>query len=205
MAEPTPARCFGEADYPGSDPQARLGVWSSRLAASPRTGSRTMNRVLHALTALPRSQVLLSALLLVALIGGAGYMAPDYSLSVLYLVPIALVAGPLGFRAAIGVSVASAAALFLVELNHSPVETAPLVPYWNAGVHLAFFGVTGGLLAALRREMEREEREARQDPGTGAANRRAFFERLEAELERARRYRAPFSLAVLDQIGRAHV
>lgn len=59
----------------------------------------------------------------------------------------------------------------------------------------------GGLtwtIMALRRSLARERRLARVDDLTGVRNARAFHEAAGAEIERARRYQHPFSVAVVD-------
>src|SRR5438876_11517048 len=53
---------------------------------------------------------------------------------------------------------------------------------------------------ALRRSLARERRLARVDDLTGVRNARAFHEAGGAEIERARRYQHPFSVAV-DDLG----
>jgi len=59
----------------------------------------------------------------------------------------------------------------------------------------------GGLtwtIVALRSSLARERRLARVDDVTGVRNARAFHEAAGAEIERARRYQHPFSVAVID-------
>jgi diguanylate cyclase (GGDEF)-like protein len=59
----------------------------------------------------------------------------------------------------------------------------------------------GGLtwaVMALRRSLARERRLARYDDLTGVRNARAFHEAAGAEIERARRYQHPFSVAAID-------
>jgi len=51
---------------------------------------------------------------------------------------------------------------------------------------------------ALRRSLARERRLARVDDLTGVRNARAFREAAGAEIERARRYQHPFSVAAID-------
>src|SRR2546427_9796424 len=51
---------------------------------------------------------------------------------------------------------------------------------------------------ALRRSLARERRLARVDDLTGLRNARAFHEAAGAEIERARRYQHPFSVAAVD-------
>ena len=61
----------------------------------------------------------------------------------------------------------------------------------------AIVGLTWTILA-LRRSLARERRLARIDEVTGVRNARAFREAAGAEIERARRYQHPFSVAVVD-------
>src|SRR5882762_9213291 len=58
-------------------------------------------------------------------------------------------------------------------------------------------GLTWAILA-LRSSLARERRLARVDDVTGVRNARAFHEAAGAEIERARRYQHPFSVAVVD-------
>ena len=73
----------------------------------------------------------------------------------------------------------------------------------RAGVPIIILGLAaiGGLtwaVMALRRSLARERRLARVDDLTGLRNARAFHEAAGAEIERARRYQHPFSVAAVD-------
>ena len=137
-----------------------------------------MNPVLAELDRAPRILLLLAALVLSAVVSSLGYVAPDWSLSLLYLLPISLVAGPLGLRAALLVSVVSAGGMAISEFQGTLAKLDPMHPWWDTAIHFVFFAITSVLLVRLRGEMAREERLARVDSTTGAANRRAFFELL---------------------------
>jgi len=63
------------------------------------------------------------------------------------------------------------------------------------GVALAAIAALIGVTLALRKSLERERRLARTDDVTGVRNARAFYEAAAAEIERARRYQHPFSVA----------
>jgi diguanylate cyclase (GGDEF)-like protein len=63
---------------------------------------------------------------------------------------------------------------------------------------LAAIGALTWAIMALRRSLARERRLARVDDLTGVRNARAFHEAAGAEIERARRYQHPFSVAVVD-------
>ena len=63
---------------------------------------------------------------------------------------------------------------------------------------LAAIGGLTWAIMALRQSLARERRLARIDDLTGVRNARAFHEAAGAEIERARRYQHPFSVAVVD-------
>ncbi|HEV8379989.1 MAG TPA: GGDEF domain-containing protein [Gemmatimonadales bacterium] len=63
---------------------------------------------------------------------------------------------------------------------------------------LAAIGALTWAIMALRRSLAREQRLARVDDLTGVRNARAFHEAAGAEIERARRYQHPFSVAAVD-------
>jgi len=63
---------------------------------------------------------------------------------------------------------------------------------------LAAIGGLTWAIVALRSSLARERRLARIDDLTGVRNARAFHEAAGAEIERARRYQHPFSVAAID-------
>lgn len=65
-------------------------------------------------------------------------------------------------------------------------------------VALIAIGALTWAIMALRRSLARERRLARVDDLTGVRNARAFHEAAGAEIERARRYQHPFSVAAVD-------
>jgi len=67
---------------------------------------------------------------------------------------------------------------------------------------LAAIGGLTWAIVALRSSLARERRLARIDDLTGVRNARAFHEAAGAEIERARRYQHPFSVAAIDLVSR---
>src|SRR5256885_6711892 len=65
-------------------------------------------------------------------------------------------------------------------------------------IALAAIGALTWAVLALRRSLARERRLARVDDVPGVRNARAFHEAAGAEIERARRYQHPFSVAAVD-------
>lgn len=101
----------------------------------------------------------------------------------------------LPFRAAIA-HLASAGAAYAVILATAQrlAEPAPLAWLSVFGTAAVLCAVVRGLVGVLRES-------ARKDHLTGLANRRHWDERLDEELERARRSRAPLSVLVADLDG----
>lgn len=66
------------------------------------------------------------------------------------------------------------------------------------GIALAAIVALVGVTFALRRALARERRLARTDDVTGVRSARAFHETAAGEIERARRYQHPFSVACVD-------
>ncbi|WP_017302338.1 GGDEF domain-containing protein [Nodosilinea nodulosa] len=121
----------------------------------------------------------------------------DVALSIFYLIPLAIAAWFLGPRMGLFVAFCCTLAWFQADIAAKHAD-AGLLPYWNAAVRFGFFAIINVLLASQRQAYVREQQLARVDDLTGLYNRRFFLELLELELERARRYCQPLTLAYLD-------
>src|SRR5260221_899826 len=80
---------------------------------------------------------------------------------------------------------------------HSAAHLRQWVAYWNAGLRLGVLAILCLCLNALRRALE----SARIDHLTSLPNSRSFEAAAGREIERARRYRRPFTIAYLDVDG----
>ncbi|RZI43435.1 GGDEF domain-containing protein [Herbaspirillum sp. HC18] len=121
----------------------------------------------------------------------------DYSLSLLYLVPVGVSTWYVDKRVGVTFSVISTLA---IELEHlfpaDPIHYGPVL--WQGLVHLCFMLTFVFLLHRIRMALEQQEMFASTDPLTGVLNRRAFLERLNYILRLAGRERIPLSLAYID-------
>ena len=122
----------------------------------------------------------------------------------LYVVPISVLAGELGWRAGVAAG-ALASALTGAWVAIQDVSLGVI----GLPVRVATFvsvGVLAGLQVKRRRALERQREElisklgavATQDQLTGLPNRRAWDERLVQELRRARRSGEPLSVVAID-------
>lgn len=122
----------------------------------------------------------------------------EISFSVFYLLPIALTTWS-GIKYSGAIFSVIAAVFWLIADKHTGhIYSSASIIYWNALVRLIFFFIVNRLLLFIRNLLKEEEIMADIDSLTGVFNSRAFYERLEIELERAKRYKRPFSLAYMD-------
>jgi diguanylate cyclase (GGDEF)-like protein len=146
----------------------------------------------------PRWAVLGVALAFLVTVGVADYVTGrDVNLSVFYVAPIALSTWFVSRQAGLLFAVLSTLTWFLADDMGRPHDQ-PLVPYWNAAVRVGFYAVMVVILAKLRVALAHERNLSREDPTTGIANPRAFFEWGATEVERARRFRRPITVLYID-------
>lgn len=155
--------------------------------------------ILESLGQRSKSFLLTLGFLLAALQSVINYLiGPDIALFIFYLLPVSLVSWLVSRRAAIFVSVASAAGYFLTEQLSGHFDERPLFPYFNGLAQLGAFLFVTYFVSALRRSHQQERELARTDDLTGVINRRSFFEASHQEINRARRHRHPFTVAYMD-------
>ena len=94
-------------------------------------------------------------------------------------------------------------AVVWLSANHLAGESFPniLIPFWNTLTRFGFFFVITLLMAELRDILDKEKKLARTDDLTHVLNRRAFYEAVNYELERVRRYPRPLTMVYFDLDG----
>jgi len=142
---------------------------------------------------------LVIGILLVLLIGSidliTGY---QISFSIFYLIPIMWITWQSGKKSGFFISLLSAIAWLEADLLAEHLYTHPAIPYWNAFMRFGIFVLITYILSILKKSLENEKKLARLDHLTQAANYRSFSEAIFLEIQRAQRYKHPFSLAYLD-------
>ncbi len=140
----------------------------------------------------------LAALLIAGISFVDALSGPEIDLSLLYFMPVALLAWHANWSAAQLAALACGAAWLIADNFADAAYSATLIQYWNAAVRTAGFLIVGFVLAQLRGAAREEHRLARTDPLTGVANSRLFIEFATLECARQHRYYHPLSLAFLD-------
>ncbi len=147
-------------------------------------------------------RVVLTNALIVAVAATDWYSGADVGFTLAYLLPIALAAWYLGRTSTIVVPVVCAAAWLTIDIARDADDPRhPSILLVNLALQLVVFVIFGQLLAALRERLDLEHRLARTDALTGLGNRRDFWDAVETEMERCRRFATPFSVAYLDIDG----
>jgi len=106
---------------------------------------------------LPRSVVILSAFLLVALIGCVDYLTGDYSLLIFYAVPIALAGWRLGRGHALLLALTAGGARLVSDYCS---YAATRFRYWNSLQDMVFLILVGFLVSAVKTLLSDERRRA---------------------------------------------
>lgn len=122
----------------------------------------------------------------------------EFAFSLFYLIPISLVTWVAGRRLGIAASLASAIVWLFTDVAAGHSYLRLIFYVWNFLIELGFFVTVTLLLSALRRALEHERALANTDYLTTAVNSRFFFDMVQKEIDRAQRYKRPFTLAYID-------
>jgi diguanylate cyclase (GGDEF)-like protein len=140
------------------------------------------------------------------IVGVIDYLTgPEISLSLFYLISIFMAAWFVGRRFAFAVSLLGAIIWHIAGYSLGSAHIHPVITYWNTFVRFGFFVITAYLIATIKVRLDTERHYSREDALTGVANVRSFYEKLENEISRARRYKRPLTLAYIDLDDFKHV
>jgi len=141
----------------------------------------------------------ISGILLVAVVGSLNILTGwELDLSLFYILPIAFVTWFLGSMAGFFASFVCTAVWYGIDLSLLHEYSSEFVHYWNTVIRLLFFFLFTFMLNSLKNALERERKLSRIDSLTGVATSRHFYELLELEIARSKRYKRPFTIAYLD-------
>lgn len=151
-----------------------------------------LNRILTFLDRRSRILAALLGLALTALVAALDLeTGPEISISIFYLIPVALVSWVVGRRGGVYMAMLAAAAWLLADVEAGHVYSNVFIPAWNMLVRLGIFLVVALTLSQLRSALEHAEYLANRDPLTGLANRRYLTETAGTWLTSLGRARQP--------------
>jgi diguanylate cyclase (GGDEF)-like protein len=140
-----------------------------------------------------------SCLTILFLIGVVDYITgEEISLSVFYLLPVSLATWRAGRWIGILFCFFAAIVWFFIDLITGHVYSHFIIPYWNAFERLCFFLIVSYHLSKLKNSLMQEKQLARTDTLTGLLNRIAFNDAAQSEIDKARRFKHPFTVAYMD-------
>jgi diguanylate cyclase (GGDEF)-like protein len=151
------------------------------------------------LSRLPRGAIPALTVCGVLIVGTIDYLTGyEASVSLFYLVPVAVGAWYDGRDTAIAIAVLSGISWYIVDMAVGNRYSHPAIGVWNALISLGFFLVYSLLLTALRKNLLTQQSLARTDALTGLSGRRVFEERLSYDLALAHRQGTPVTIAYVD-------
>jgi diguanylate cyclase (GGDEF)-like protein len=147
-----------------------------------------------------------SGLLFTVFIGWLDYITGPYLvLSLFYLFPISAISWFCGRNYGLLSAVLTTIILLTADLMVFVPITPHFIIYWNTLIRSMIFIIVVLGLSQIQKDREyikkdaaREKLSARTDSLTGLANALSFYEILNQEMERARRYNNHFSIAYID-------
>ena len=136
---------------------------------------------------------------IIGLLGILDYVTGnELTLSLFYLIPIALVTWVINRKTGLFMSVISGLTLLGAEIAAGQTYSHPIFYLLNTLVRTSFYVVVVYLVAELQKSRKEEQLAARTDFVTGAVNARYFNELLQMEISRIRRYPHPITLVYVD-------
>ena len=146
-----------------------------------------------------QSFILLVGLLLILFISILDYMTIDnFEFDFFYLLPLFIVTWFISAKAGFTIAVL---AVFSWEIANKILDQTSFswsTDLWNTSIELAIFYSFVYVLSELKHNFRKLEELANEDPLTGVANRRAFNQVADTELNRSRRFGSPFSIVYID-------
>ena len=125
-------------------------------------------------------------------------VGPQLSLTIFYMIPIAMVTWFSGRSIGFLFSILSAFVWLVADLTSGTAYLQPDIPYWNGVIRLGSLLILTFILSALKSTLKQEKEYSRIDFLTGTRNRRYFIELLDMEINRARRYDRSFTVVCID-------
>ncbi len=141
----------------------------------------------------------INSIIMIGLAGLLDYFTgPEIAFSIFYLIPVMSSAWLTKRNFAIVISFLSAITWMIAEITSGRFYSHIAIHFWNTVTMLIFFLIVTLLLERLKTKLNNEQVLSRIDYLTGAMNPRSFYEYMNTEVERFKRYKHPFTIAYID-------
>jgi diguanylate cyclase (GGDEF)-like protein len=155
--------------------------------------------IMKHLSNLPKSLLIIFGFAMVPLVGILNHIAgPQLSLTIFYMIPVALVTWFTERWFGFIFSILSALAWLIADLASGTAYSSSDIPYWNGLSRMGSLFILTFILSTLKNSLRQEKEYSRTDFLTAIRNRRYFIELVNMEINRARRYGHPFTIACID-------
>lgn len=122
----------------------------------------------------------------------------EFEFNIFYLLPLLFVTWFTDARIGVATSALATLVWGLSDWGLISSSTNIFFQIWNSIIEFSFYLFFTLLLSTVRNRTRQLEEMAAQDPLTGAANRRYFYELLKTEIARSQRYGENISIAYID-------
>ncbi len=149
----------------------------------------------------PRILIIPTAILLLFLIGWLDYLtSPEFSYSLFYLLPVALMVWFVGIIPGIITAICGTLISFFGDIFgvNRVFYLQSTLPVWSAFTRLGILLVVSYILSILHKTLDKEKELARTDSLTGIPNARLFDEFASIELAKMQRNHLPMTLIYTD-------
>jgi diguanylate cyclase (GGDEF)-like protein len=180
-------------------PEGSLTQVEGTTSKQEPTADLSFGFVMEYLSKLPQLLLISVGTVILILVGILSHKTgPQLSLTIFYMIPIALVTWFserwLGFI----FSILGALTWLIADLTSGATYFPSDIPYWNGVIRLSSLFILSFILSTLKNTLRQEKEYSRIDFLTGIRNRRYFIELLQMEINRARRYDRAFTVVCID-------
>jgi diguanylate cyclase (GGDEF)-like protein len=145
-----------------------------------------------------KTTIILVSFVMLAVLGTLDLWTGSFSFLIFYLMPVFYVTWFADRKWGIIISGASGIVWFLDDMLSFSKPNQALMPYWDLLASVIFMVFVSFIAHMLKTSLKHEQELAATDYLTGVSNSRYFYEVVQKEIDRSRRYNHPLSLAYLD-------
>ncbi len=146
----------------------------------------------------PRLFLEITSVLLVLILCYLDFVTGSYSFLIFYVIPVFLSAWFVDKGFGVAVALACVSASIMANMTNDTASQDVSYFFWNTFAGSVYLVLLSLMFSTMKEKLDREKMLTHLDPLTGALNRARFYELAAYEIDKARRYGRPFTVAYLD-------